>query len=214
MLKRILIIVLLISLTATAAGIGAVHAKPTQTVDLANADLLSADTSLYFDFRAADLNDTLSFIGDTYQKVTGSKLPDIFAQVDQGLTQTLKRPASWAKDIQPWLGDHITLGLTVTDAQIAGMTSGSVSNAASSAFIPQFVVIISVKDAAAAAKFLKDLAAASPSNPKFNTRTDTIGSDAITIYDQGGSCGTIQILARLAGLGLSPPGRSQQQAGE
>src|SRR5215467_13286386 len=118
MLKRSLIILLLIALSVTVLGIGPVHARPSQTTDLANADLLPADTALYFDFRAADLNDTISFIGGVYQKVAGTKMPDIFAQVDQSLTQTLKRPASWAKDVQPWLGDHITVGVSVSDAQV------------------------------------------------------------------------------------------------
>ncbi|MEP7288917.1 MAG: DUF3352 domain-containing protein [Chloroflexota bacterium] len=192
MSRRILSLILLFVLVLGTVSLTAspVTAAPTNTAvkSAPNADLLPLDTAFYLDFRSADLDGTLAFVGDVFQKVTGEALPPIFTSMDQGLTQTLGRPASFEKDIQPWLGEHVTVALRMTDKQLATLNAPSAQpNFAATS--PEYMIIVSVKDDAAAAKFVKDVVAKVP--PKqIKTRTDSVNGNKATIYDQPGTCGT------------------------
>jgi hypothetical protein len=201
MLRRILILALLLVIVAGTAGLAPqpASAAPAKAVqDAPNAALLPADTALYFDFKVGDLNKVTGFIGGLYQKIMGTPMPDIYAEIDRGLSQGLKRDASFAKDIQPWLGDHISVGVRITDEQmtaIEGMMKDPSAPMSQGALMPQYFVIVAVKDDAAAQKFLDEVIAkakeASPSmSSAVTTRTDTVNGAPATIYDQGGSCGT------------------------
>src|SRR5690349_20151810 len=81
-----------------------------------NANLLPANTALYIDFRTADLKQTISFFQGLAEKISGQPLGTlVYDQLDKGLTDALKRPATFEKDVLSWLGDHITVGLPISD---------------------------------------------------------------------------------------------------
>src|SRR5260221_3247994 len=124
MIKRMLVLTLLLVFVISAVGLAptTATAAPSLAVkDAPNAALLPADTALYADFKVGDLNKMLDFVGGIYEKVTGEKMPGVFADVNRSLTQGLGRDASFEKDVQPWLGDHITAAMRVTDKQMSAL---------------------------------------------------------------------------------------------
>jgi len=148
-----------------------------------NANLLPANTALYIDFRTADLKQTISFFQGLAEKVSGQPLGTlVYDQLDKGLTDALKRPATFEKDVLSWLGDHITVGLPISDEAIAAAEANDPNIMTNVLSNPDLLAIISVKDDAAAASFFKDLLATVPANA-YTTRTGTMGSDTLTIYD-------------------------------
>src|SRR5258708_5194044 len=190
MIKRLFSLTLLLALVITAAGFHPVPAIAAPRAAASNADLLPADTSLYVDFRAADLDSSISFVSDIYQKVTGQPAPDMYATgLDQGLIQLLGPGATFKKDVQSWLGDHISVGIRFSDAQIQKLSSGDMSAMRD---IPDIFAIIAVKDAAAADKFLQAVKtkamASGNASSSMTTRTDTVNGDQVTIYDQAAGC--------------------------
>jgi len=199
MVKRISILALLMVLVVSAIGFAPTRATAAPDLavkDAPNAALLPADTGLYADFRVGDLNKTLDFVGNVFEKVTGQKMPAVFESMDRDMTRALGRDASFAKDVQPWLGDHITAAIRVTDKQLAAIDAafkdgtGKLDNVA---MMPQYLVIVSVKNDAAASKFITEvLDAAKKQSPTMamSTRTETVNGAPATIYDQGGLCET------------------------
>jgi hypothetical protein len=194
MFKRTLSVVTLLALVLAAVGLGTTPATATPAAAQAgspNAKLLPADTALYADFRTADLDKTVNFVLDTVQKVTGFRPGNPYAQFDQSLTQFLGRPATFQKDVLSWLGDHVTVGLPITDAELASLKGnptmmGQVFNR------PNFLAIIAVKDDAAAKSFIDEVIEKSKSTTKmtFTTRTEDVAGAQVTVYDQGGLCET------------------------
>lgn len=190
MLKRAIGLCLLVVLMLSVVGAVPSQAAPVAQASAApNANLLPADTALYVDFRSADLTKTLTLVGDLIQKVTGQSVGDPYVIFDQGLTQVLGRPATVEKDILSWLGDNITFALPITDEQLSAVSSGSAA-AMKSLNNPNYLLIISVKDDALAASFLKELGSkASPGS--YTTRTDTINGASVTIADQQKGCNPV-----------------------
>ncbi len=205
MLRRTLCLGLLLALVVGAVGLGTapVIAAPHRAAVVANADLLPADTAVYFDLKTGDWEKTVNFVLDTVQKVTGTR-PDtktIYGDIDRSLTQALSRPATFEKDILSWLGDHLTFGYRISDQLLADIKANS-PKAQQELQSPEFLVVIQVKDDAAAQTFITDtLAAASKSgNITFPSRTDTIGGNAATIYDQAGCTTVCASIALTKGL--------------
>jgi hypothetical protein len=194
MIRRTLCLVVLLALMVGAVGLGTAPATaaPHKAAVVANADLLPADTAVYFDLKTGDWEKTVNFVLDTVQKVTGTR-PDtsmVYGDIDRSLTQAFGRPATFEKDILSWLGDHLTVGFRVTDQQLAAIKSNSPS-AQQALQSPEFLVLVQVKDDAAAQTFITDtMTAMGKTNVTFTNRTDTIGGNAATIYDQSSSCTT------------------------
>ncbi|MCC7449119.1 MAG: DUF3352 domain-containing protein [Anaerolineae bacterium] len=194
MIRRTLCLVVLLALTVGAVGLGTAPATaaPHKAAVVANADLLPADTAVYFDLKTGDWEKTVNFVLDTVQKVTGTR-PNtqmIYGDIDRSLTQALDRPATFEKDILSWLGDHLTVGFRVTDQLLADIKANS-PNAQRSLQSPEFLVLIQVKDDAAAQTFIIDtMTAMGKSGLTFANRTETIGGNTATIYDQSSTCFT------------------------
>jgi hypothetical protein len=184
MLKRTLSIVVLVAIALALVGTSPVPTEA-QATNWPNANLLPADTALYFDFRFADYEKTVNFVLDTVQKVTGTRPANIYDQANQSLTQVLGREASIEKDILPWIGDHITVGMIVTDEQLKKFETDRAS-AMLALSDPNVLVLVSVKNDAAASKFIEEVSGKAPA--AFQTTTDTIGPDKATLYKQTGPC--------------------------
>jgi hypothetical protein len=193
MIKRALCTVILVALAVSFAGptTAPVTAAPSAAVaDHPNARLLPADTALYVDIRSADLTKTVDFALDMIEKVTGARPANIYADMNRQLTQVLGREASFEKDVLSWLGDHITVGLPVTDEQLKAMEASpmGMNNLFAN---PDLIVIFSVKNDAAAANFFKELLDKAAKNVPFSTRTQNVAGVSATIYDQSGMCETL-----------------------
>ncbi len=191
MLKRTLGIVTLIALALALPGPAtspATAAPSSAASDMPNAKLLPATTSLYVDIRTANLTQTVDSVLNFVQKVTGTQPANVWAQIDQSLTQELGRPVSFAKDIEPWIGDHLTVGLPLTDEQLTAIESGK-SNANQIFSNPNIIAILSIKDDTAAGNFLKELMSKLVTNGQNTTRTATVVGSQATIYEQKRDCG-------------------------
>ncbi len=187
MLRRTLCVVTMFVLVLGAVGLGTtpvVAAPPAAAAAAPNASLLPADTALYVNFHAADLDNMVNFLLDTVQKVSGFRPGDPYADLDRGLSQFLGRDATFKKDVQAWLGDDITFAFRVTDQQLADLSAKTADEVFSK---PEALVILSVKDDAAAAAFLKEVLGKAP-QAMFNTRTVDLPDGKVTVYDQSGSC--------------------------
>jgi hypothetical protein len=187
MLRRTFCVVTLFALVFGVAGLGTapvVAAPPAAAAAAPNATLLPPDTALYVNFHVADLDNIVNFLLDTVQKVSGFRPGDPYADLDRGLTEFLGRDATFKKDVQAWLGDDITFAFRVTDQQLADLSTKTADEVFRN---PEALVIISVKDDAAAAAFLKEVMAKAP-EVKFNTRTVDLPGGTVTVYDQSGSC--------------------------
>jgi Protein of unknown function (DUF3352) len=189
MIKRTLPLAILVALAVGLAvpGMAPVTAAPSSAgADAPNARLLSADTALYVDFRTGDLTKTVDFVLDLVQKVTGNRPTNVYSNIDQDLTRMLGREASFEKDVLPWLGDHLTAALPITGEQVAALETNpsSVNQLFAN---PDYIVILSVNDDAAAGSFLKELLGKTQ-NMTFSTRTENVAGTQATVYDQGGMC--------------------------
>jgi len=204
MIRRTLCLVVLLALLVGAVGLGTAPATaaPRKAAVVANADLLPADTAVYFDLKTGDWEKTVNFVLDTVQKVTGTR-PDtsmVYGDIDRSLTQVLGRPATFEKDILSWLGDHLTVGFRVTDQLLADIKANS-PNAQKGLQSPEILVLVQVKDDAAAQTFITDtMTAMSKSGVMFANRTDTIGGNAAMIYEQSGNCTPCGSIALTKGL--------------
>jgi len=188
MLRRlaILSLVLVVILAVVGLQISTLSAAPVEqnVAGAPNANLLPSDTAFYLDFRTNQISDVVKFLQDTSLKVTGNPMPDPFKDVDAHLSKMLGRTASWTKDIQPWLGDHFTLGLSLTDAQLDALKAGKQAS-------HDFQAILAVKNSTRADAFFKELMSkADPSSAAVKTTTDTINGNPITVYTQAEDCGT------------------------
>ncbi|GEM_PF-1113146 len=195
MFKRTLSVVTLLALMLAAVGLGTSPATATPAAAQAgspNAKLLPANTALYIDIRTADLDKTVKFVLDIVEKVTGFRPGNPYEQFDQGLTQFLERPATFQKDVLSWLGDHVTIGLPITDAELDSLKSNPTMGQVRIFNRPNFLAVIAVKDDAAAKSFLGEVIEKSKGTTKmtFTTRTEDVAGTQVTVYDQGGLCET------------------------
>ncbi len=143
------------------------------------ADLMPANVALYADLRTANLDGTIGTFTGLLTKAGIAVPKNIYASIDQGLTQSLGSPITVKKDILPWLGDHIAVGVVITDAMIDS-ASKSTPDAASQ---PQAIVIVQIKDEAAADKFLKTvLTYIGKQGLQFTTSAQTLNGNAATVY--------------------------------
>jgi len=184
MLKRTLSIVVLVAIAFALVGTTPAPVEA-QATNWPNASLLPADTAFYFDIRFADYEKTVNFVLDTVQKVTGTRPANIYDEANQGLTQVLGRAATIEKDILPWIGDHITVGMIVTDEQLKQFETDRAS-AMLALSSPNILVLVSVKNDAAASKFIEEVSGKAPT--ALQTTTDTIGPDKATLYKETGAC--------------------------
>ncbi len=193
MIKRTLCLAILVTLAlglALPATLPAAAAPTSAASDVPNASLLPADTAIFVDVRTAELTTTVNSVLDLVEKVTGSRPTNIYADINRGLTQALGREATFEKDVLPWLGDHLTIGIPVTDKQLADAASGS-TQAGEMFRNPDVIAILSVKDDAAAGSFMKELMGnLGKNNMTFNSRADDVAGNKATVWDQGGMCET------------------------
>src|SRR5258708_18821276 len=155
--SRLCSLVALLALVFTA--VASAPARVSAAGSVSNADLIpAADVALFFDFRPSDLDQTLAFVKNIYTKVTADTtmqpFPDVVSQIDAGLTQVLGRAATWDKDVKPWLGDHVSVAVSITADQMAAMQKmmqgGTSTTTTANAATPDAVFVVAVKDAAAA----------------------------------------------------------------
>jgi hypothetical protein len=183
MLKRTFSIVVLVAIAFALVGIAPVPTEA-QATNWPNANLLPAETALYFDIRFADYEKTLKFVLDTIEKVTGTRPANIYDQLNQGL-QVLGREVTVEKDILPWIGDHITVAMVITDEQLKQFETDRAS-AMLALSNPNILALVAVKNDAAASKFIEEAIAKAPA--ALQTTTDTIGANKATIYKESGPC--------------------------
>lgn len=213
MLKRSLCLALLLALMVASLGFSAapVAAAPSRATSAPNADILPADTAFYFDFKIGDLNKTLDYLRATYKSVTDEEMPPIFAQVNLGLSELLKRDATFEKDVQNWLGDHISLAFRITkeqEDQIKKASDDGMKLDSMRDFRAQAVVAVAIKDDAAASKFLADvLANRKEDAQKLTERSVDVNGQKVTVYDQttgcGKNCGSFALIKGYAILGTT-----------
>ncbi|HVO68928.1 MAG TPA: DUF3352 domain-containing protein [Aggregatilineaceae bacterium] len=152
----------------------AVAASPDDNAALAN--WLPATTVVYANVRTADFQKDVQTLVGIVGKLSGSPVPDPLPQLDAGLTQFLGRPASLAKDVLPWLGDHVAVGYILSDADMKALFSSP--NSAQG-----LVVLVSVKDQTAGDAFFKEtLAKVNQTTPNLKATPVQIGGAAATLY--------------------------------
>jgi hypothetical protein len=198
--KRLLSIVLLIVLSLNVVGIdrpSTAFAESSQAgiPNAPNASFLPDDTVAYFDVRTSDLSKTLSLFTGLAQQITGSSPASLFANVNDEFSRYLGREFSIEKDILPWLGDRITMGLVATDQEIETLKNSTAKvNQSFTVFaMPNMIAIVNVKNDAAANEFLQQLINRTKvigPDPKFTIRTDMAAGKTVTVYDQGNLCET------------------------
>src|SRR5258708_1483856 len=191
MLRRVLTLGLLLSLivAAVSLGAGSVTAAAT-TPATTNANLLSADTALYLDIRTDKIPDTLSFLQTTVQKALDLPIPDLMAMLNKNLSKGFGRPVTFTADIQPWLGDHVTLGIPITSAELDALSAPDAKPENMKDFGQNAVVIVSIKDDAKFDAFFKEAMTKPLADSSFTTRAETVNGAPATVYQQGKLCET------------------------
>ncbi len=179
-MRKLLSLILLVVLT-----VGAVSTAPTRTAVAASspslASVMPADVLVFAEFRTSDFTTTVNRLADIARKA-GAPVPEnLYTDIDKSLTQALGRPATFEKDILGWVGDYAAVGVRIDPkvlvAELTGETSGGKGAQ------PEVVVLISVKDEAAADAFFKDVMAVTAKNGQAMTATkDTVGGEPVTIY--------------------------------
>ncbi len=178
MRHRLFCIFLLFMLIVGSTQVQPVAATPAAKDDnTAFADYLPADTLFYANIRTTDFQKNVNTVLDWVGKLTGSPLPvSPYAQIDQSLTQLLGRPASFEKDVLPWLGDHIAVGFMMAEADLS-------NPAILSSPSQKLAVFVSVKDQAAGDAFLKDtLAKVQVTDATMKSSQVKVGSDTATLF--------------------------------
>ncbi len=175
-------------------------------------DMLPDETALYVDVHTDKISDFTDLLNNLSTKVSGHPLPDIFANINQGLTQALGRKATFQDDIQPWLGNDVGVGLMINDAdaaQIQAMTSASANTtSASTSYKPAYVVLSTIKDQAKFDAFYKELWSKVPASSQSNytTQTPTVAGAKITVLHQTAGCDTSNCVDLALGNGFVAAG--------
>jgi hypothetical protein len=145
------------------------------------ATLMPADVFIFAEFRTDDLTNRLAAIETFLGKANISS--NIVSSFDRALTQAFGRPASLAKDVVPWLGDRIAMGMFVPDSMFdAVFTRRSLSSGSPA----ETLFLATVNDEAAADAFLKEvIASLGKSGPTVTTKSDTVAGNPATLYVDG-----------------------------
>lgn len=180
-MRRILSFTLFVILTFGIVGaVSQPHPAVAATQSLA--DLMPADVAFYVDVKTANFDKTVGSLTGLLSKA-GIPIPaNLYADVDKGLTQLLGHPASFQKDVLSWLGDHVAIGVLISDTML-----NTPSNAQTLAAVqPEALAILTVKDEAAANSYLKAiLAALEKQGLKFTSTDDKLNDKAATLYTNG-----------------------------
>src|SRR5262245_49697832 len=156
------------------------------------ASLMPTGAFAFVEFRTDDPTSRLTAIEGFLRS---ANIPsEMLTSFDKALTQALGRPASFAKDIAPWLGDRVAMGMYVPDAMIDSMFTRrplTGSQPTESLFLAE------VKDDGAADAFLKEVVTSvTKTGPRMTARQDTVAGGTATLYvDDAGS----PIMARWKG---------------
>jgi len=144
---------------------------------------MPADTLVYGEFRTSDLMTTLNRFADIVRK-TGAPVPEnLFADLDAQLTKAFGRPTTVEKDILTWVGDHAAVGVRVDQKILDAVASGDMDQMKKMNEQPEFVLVLAIKDEAAADAFFKDaFAVTEKSGQKYTATQEKIGADTATIY--------------------------------
>ncbi len=175
-MRKTLSLLVMVALVAAAVSFAPAPA-PAAAASPSPATFLPATTALYAEIQTTDVKGTLKSSLDLFSKLSGTTIEAemILAMGDQQLSQLLGRPATLEKDVLAWLGDSIGLAWIVPDV---ALTARDLMQATSG------VVVISVKDDAAAEKFLTDVLAVLGRQRATFTRTpdDTVGGNKVALY--------------------------------
>jgi hypothetical protein len=147
MFKRLSLV--LIAALVALAGIGIAPAAPARAAT-SLADLMPADTAFYFEMRTADLDGSINKVLDIVRKADIPVPANIYENIDDQLSITLKREFSVAKDLFPLLGDSLAVGVAITDEMIADPSSQAGSQ-------PGVLVALQIKDDAGFTKLFGEL---------------------------------------------------------
>src|SRR5258708_6207605 len=157
MIRRVLTLGLLLSLIVAAVSLGAGSVTAAATPPPPpNTNMLSPHTPLYLDIRTDKIPDTLSFLQTTVQKALDLPIPDLMAMLNKNLSKGFGRPVTFAADIQPWLGDHVTLGIPITSAELDALSAPDAKPENMKDFGQNAVVILSLNDNPNFAAFLTE----------------------------------------------------------
>jgi hypothetical protein len=184
---RLLISALLVTLLATTPFTGTPSLQAAQATPAAPtlSEFLPDSTALYLDISTKDVNGSLEKLFSILRKADIPIPTNIFAQLDESLTEGLRMPISVEKDILSWLGDSVAIGVVVTDEMIANPYK---DEAKLQPREPLGAFAASVKDNAAAKKFLTALI------ENFTKQGLKIDSTEITIKGKPATEYTIRLL--------------------
>src|SRR5438067_12460418 len=146
MRRRIFWIIVLLSLIAGTLNLRASPVLAETDDNATFTDYLPADTIVYASLRTSDIQASVDTLLNLATTIGGAKPPDPYQQLDQSLTQFLGRPATFAKDILPWLGDHVSVGFVLSEAEQGNLLA--LPNA-----MNKLVLLAAVKDQAAGDTF-------------------------------------------------------------
>ncbi len=153
--------------------------RPAAAATTSLADLMPANVALYADLRTTDLTGSINTLVDLLKKADIPVPTNLYAQLDQGLTQALGRPATFEKDVLSWLGDHAAVGLTVTNEMMTSATDQKQAGRIQ----PPMLAILTVKNETGADTFLKDLFAyIEKQGLKFSEKDNSVGGNSAQVY--------------------------------
>jgi len=176
-MRKIVSFALFVVLALSAIGFSRTPVALAATAPASLADLMPANVALYMDVRTANLDQTINTFVDLFRKAGMTVPTDLYAQIDQALTQGLGHPATFKGDVLSWLGDHLAIGGVITDQMLKDSTTLDATT------LNQGLVIVDVKDEAAADKFLANVfAVIQKQGLTFNKTTDTINGSSASIY--------------------------------
>src|SRR5258708_19279844 len=101
-MRKILTLMLTLVLVVSAFSLAVTPAKASSA---SLASIVPADLAMFAEWNTSDIKGTIDIVTGLLSKANLPVTTDmLFQQFDQSLTQSLGRPASFPKDIQPWLG--------------------------------------------------------------------------------------------------------------
>lgn len=163
MVKRIGSFMLLLILVVGISNVRPAPAAAATNV-LPNAQFFPPDTIFYTNLNIATLDKTLDFVSDIDKKFFNSQY-EPYQFFDDWLTRVMQRPASYKKDIKPWLGDNVTIGV---------LSKGGTNTSPT-----RIITVIDVKDQAIGDKFVTEL------TNLYKKSIDTLktkGGDSLKVY--------------------------------
>src|SRR5262249_16043777 len=149
-----LLVLTALVLMALQTGTAPVSAAPSAVAaNVANAKLFPADTALYVDLQTSDLGNNIKAIQTLVEDLSGEKQTKSFDQLNKSLTMLLGHPATLEKDVLPWIGDHVSFGLRISN-DVVNMNFHELEKYSKGLGQgPQIICVINVKDKAASDAF-------------------------------------------------------------